>query len=470
MKLRGKHILKIGCLLLLAYLLLGCVLPFLYHKCVGDELKDSFQPKNCYADTLGTERVLCIDDNMDALLWRLRVIESAQSEIIFSTFDFRADSSGQDIMSALLRAAQRDVHIRILVDGIPGMLSLNGNDYFNALISHPNIEVKFYNPINLLKPWDVNLRMHDKYLMADDSVYIMGGRNTYDLFLGDYVEQVNSDRDLLIYEEEPSQKDTSLTQLQSYFERIWTLSCNRTMTYSGDSGEVDQAATVLKARYEELQVLYPTAFVEPDYMSATTPTNKVTLLTNPQEPINKEPELWYMLHQLMMNGENVVLQTPYIICSRDMYQDLTALCSSASRVDIITNAVECGANPWGCTDYLNQKKNILETGAHVYEFIGQSSTHTKTILIDDRLSIVGSYNLDMRSTYLDTEMMLAVDCPALNEALLTSAEIDKGQSKHVFPDGSYEEGPNYVPVEMTLFKTISYTILRVVIIPFRHLL
>ena len=43
--------------------------------------------------------------------------------------------------------------------------------------------------------------------------------------------------------------------------------------------------------------------------------------------------------------------------------------------------------------------------------------HTKSILIDDRLSLIGSFNWDMRSVYLDTELMLLVDCPALNAAL-----------------------------------------------------
>lgn len=38
------------------------------------------------------------------------------------------------------------------------------------------------------------------------------------------------------------------------------------------------------------------------------------------------------------------------------------------------------------------------------------SLHTKTILVDDHISMIGSYNLDLRSTYLDTELMLVIDC------------------------------------------------------------
>ena len=61
----------------------------------------------------------------------------------------------------------------------------------------------------------------------------------------------------------------------------------------------------------------------------------------------------------------------------------------------------------------------------VYEYMAPHSCHTKAVLIDDRMSIVGSYNLDMRSTYLDTELMLAVDSTELNAIIRKEAEHDK---------------------------------------------
>ena len=97
-----------------------------------------------------------------------------------------------------------------------------------------------------------------------------------------------------------------------------------------------------------------------------------------------------------------------------MYDDLSQLTDNNVSVEIITNDVAKGANPWGCTDYLNEKEKIWRTGVKVYEYMAPHSCHTKAVLIDDRMSIVGSYNLDMRSTYLDTELMLAVDSTELN--------------------------------------------------------
>lgn len=468
-KRKKKRIIPAVLWLLLLYIVLGAVLPLLHHKQASDSVKQSFSAADCYGEQAGTERVLCIDDNLDALLWRIRVIETAQEEIVFSTFDFGDDESGQDVMALLLHAADRGVHVRMLVDGLNGMLKLSGSSNFKALISHPKVEAKLYNRPNPLLPWKMTLRMHDKYLIADDFVYILGGRNTNNLFLGDYSETVNTDRDLLICETDRGNETGSLSQLQDYFAEIWSLSCNRDMTYTGSSQRVEEAGRYLRSRYDELKEKYSDAFTETDYVGATMAAKRITLLNNPMEPVNREPDLWYMLHQLMAEGSDVLIQTPYIVCGRDMYGDLEALCRTAD-VELIINAVERGANPWGCTDYLNQKGKIRKTGLEVYELLGEHSSHTKTILVDDRLSIVGSYNLDMRSTYLDTEMMLAVDCEALNGELRASALMDKSRSKHVYPDGTYECGEQYRPVELSSGKKVFYGVLRVVTLPIRHLL
>lgn len=144
------------------------------------------------------ERVKSIESADDALLWRLWLIESAEKEIIFSTFDLRADGSGQDLMAALYGAAQRGVRVRVIVDGLNGFLHLQNSGVLRALAAEENVEVRFYDPIDLLRPWKLNYRLHDKYLIADGDRYILGGRNTNDLFLGSYQEKQNIDRDVLV--------------------------------------------------------------------------------------------------------------------------------------------------------------------------------------------------------------------------------------------------------------------------------
>ena len=177
------------------------------------------------------------------------------------------------------------------------------------------------------------------------------------------------------------------------------------------------------------------------------------------------------LTALMQSGrESVVLQTPYIICNRAMYDALETAAGGTAQVRILTNAPQSGANPWGCADYLNQKKTILETGVWVCEWSGEDSMHTKTILIDDRLSLIGSFNWDMRSAYLDTELMLLVDCPALNAALREQTEEMMRQSRLVSPDGTETAGERYIAPERSPLKAALQSVIRILIRPFRFVL
>ena len=97
------------------------------------------------------------------------------------------------------------------------------------------------------------------------------------------------------------------------------------------------------------------------------------------------------------------------------------------------------------------------------------SCHTKAVMIDDRMTLLGSYNLDMRSTYQDTELMLAVDCPELNATIRKEAEHDKNCSK-VMENGTYQYGENYKEKTLSTGKKLFYTILRIVVIPIRRFL
>lgn len=172
----------------------------------------------------------------------------------------------------------------------------------------------------------------------------------------------------------------------------------------------------------------------------------------------------------MEQGEQIIIETPYMICDDSMYRKLTELCGGGRQIQVILNAVESGANPFGCTDYLNEKENILKTGSEVFELLNGQSMHTKTFLVDDWISVVGSYNLDIRSTYLDTELMLMIDSPELNRMLREKALREMDMSRHVMPDGTQEEGVNFQTVEMPFIRRISTGVLRILLIPLRHLL
>ena len=153
-----------------------------------------------------------------------------------------------------------------------------------------------------------------------------------------------------------------------------------------------------------------------------------------------------------------------------MYRDLDALTDGGTQTRILLNSVESGANPWGSTDYLNQKYRIRRTGAELYEYMGSRSCHSKTLVIDDRISVVGSFNFDMRSAYLDTEMMLVIDSPELNAHLRQYIRGYMERSRYVLPDGTQGQGPEFALREMPVAKQIVYLLLRLLTPLGRHLL
>lgn len=449
---------------------LGClILPYIAHKDPSASFKKDFKNLSFYSNTYGTERIAYIDDNTAALLYRLRMMEEAQEEIILSTFDFNTDQSGKDVMAALLHAAQRGVRVQVIIDGISGLLDMTANPWFQALASSENISIKVYNPVNLLKPWNLQARLHDKYLIVDHKMFLLGGRNTTNLFLGDYSSSKNLDQELFVYETS-DHPQSSLYQLRNYFQKIWNLPDSKNYFYGLNPAKDTEHVESLTKRYQKLKELYPEVFTPWNWVEQTIQTNKISLLHNPVETKNKEPWMWYSIHQLMSQGKNITLYTPYIICGDEMYSDIKELTENHTHLEIITNDVAKGANPFGCTDYLNQKENVWATGAKVYEYMGPHSSHTKTVLIDNRMSIIGSYNLDMRSTYQDTELMLAVDCTELNQMLRQKAETDKTYSKVMNTDGNYIYGENYTPRKMTIKKKCLYTFLRILVFPFRRFL
>ena len=408
------------------------------------------------------ERVKSIESAEDALLYRLRLIENAKEEIVFSTFDLRADGSGQDIMAALYGAAQRGVRVRVIVDGLNGFLHLQNSGVLRALAAEENVEVRFYDPIDLLRPWKLNYRLHDKYLIADGEKYILGGRNTNDLFLGSYQEEQNIDRDVLVVSD--GGEGTSVSQLLSYFESVWSQPENRTIT-----GKASSQTDALRERDAFLRSGFPEAFAAVDWEAETTAVARVSLFSGSPRAEDKAPELWDALVRLMAQGDDVLLQTPYIICNHKMYDDLEQLAASR-QVRVLTNAVENGANPSGCSDYLREKQNILSRGLDVYEVVCGQSLHTKTILIGDDLSVVGSFNADMRSAYLDTELMLVIESEAVNAALRQESETYLAQSRLALHDGGTEYGARFEETALPWAKRALYGVLSVVSRPVRHLL
>ena len=398
------------------------------------------------------ESAAIIEDNAQALLERIRLIEGAKERIILSTFDFHSDDSGKIIIGALLDAADRDVQVFVLVDGFDYWLQMEWNPYFYALSSHENVTLKVYNRANPLIPWRSMGRLHDKYLIADDSAYLLGGRNVYDYFLGDTKGHRNYDRDVLVRCDRNG-TNSSLSRLEAYFDTMWEYERTKTVhdqTALADRVCVKRARREVDAAYAAYREEQGINLTDTSLFTETYPVERIVLISNPIHTGVKEPYAWYSLVTLMSQStERVKIHTPYIICNDMMYSSLQSICDASPFVTLMTNSVANNGNAFGSCDYEANKDKILATGLSVWEYEGGYSYHGKSIVIDDDIAIVGSFNLDMRSVYLDTELMLVVQSKDICGQLSENMESYEHTARHALADGSYENPYDVTPITLT---------------------
>ena len=403
-------------LLCLIINLIAAYAPFVRLPALDAETESALAARaiEMFEDRATDDRAMIIESSQDALDERLRLIEQAQREIVIVTYENHDGESTRDILAAALHKADQGVKVRFLVDGIAGRFDHMGGDLFRAVAAHDNVEVRFYNLIQFLTPWKHMGRMHDKYVIADDAAFILGGRNMFDKFLGEYTATNRSlDREVLICGTD------CIKQLRVYFEGMWNHPETRVFRpwHRISEARCRKVYDDLAARYEGLRAARPDLFAPCDYAEMTTPTQGVWLVSNPTTIYAKAPVVFGQLAELMARAkEDVVIHSPYAVLNRYMRETLRAVAEKVP-VTLMINAVENGANLVGSGDYLYHRGDVLSTGVRVLEYAGGKSYHGKAVAIDDRLSVIGSFNMDLRSTYLDTELMLVIRSPEINAEL-----------------------------------------------------
>lgn len=429
----------------LIYALIACI-PYAKQGSVSPNTEQSFDASQFYSDTVGPERALVLSDNQEALVERLRLISHAKKRIVLSTFAFQADNSGKLMLSALYAAADRGVDVDIIIDAFSYLITRSNKEFFQALGTHENVTIKVYNSVNLLTPQKLNARLHDKYLLIDDYAYILGGRNTFDYFLGEDTSYKNYDWDVLVYSEE--KHSPSLTELYDYFNRIWNMKESKVVSSSigfTQKKKVADAREQLISLYKTIVTEHPD-WVQPiDYHEITVPTNRIRIMTNPIDTTVKEPTLFYAITELMQDSKgDIMIHSPYILCNDYMLEQLRKLCSNRT-VYLMTNSIANNGNPFGAADYKLNKSKLLDTGLRILEYDKGVSYHGKCFTIGNRLSAVGSFNWDLRSTYINTEILVLVDGIEFNEMLRRDMELYEQTSLAVNPDGTYQLKPGQVP-------------------------
>ena len=435
--------------------------------------------------------VYVLDTGEEALLARAWLADHAQRSIEVQYFIWSTDNIGILATEALLRAADRGVKVRVIVDD----LLIDAPDKsLLALDKHPNIDIRIYNPrhqvgtpfykraLNVVTDFrGVNQRMHDKTFIVDGKVAITGGRNMADEYF-DYDQDYNfRDRDALLLGE-------AVKTMQASFESFWAnkLAVPVAALYDGwglmqknvkvDSAEVQRV-------YRELHGYagLPENFA-PEVRTAINATpdtfdrlareivwGRVDFI---HDTPGKNGNRWLLsgggqtsaaLARLVSDArESIVIQSPYLVMSNKALALFKEAVARGVKVRILTNSLASTDNIQAFSGYRNQRKKLLKMGLQIHEYKPDPANrqalmsranppdtpplfalHAKSMVVDGKIAYIGTFNFDPRSENLNTEVGVLVYHPVLARQVQSLIETD------MRPENSWnaaDEPDQYVPL------------------------
>lgn len=432
------------------------------HK--GKDLK-VMNTENFYGKKESTDRVMLLENGYFSGLVRMQMIQEARHTIDIAYFSIGKGRSSDLLMGALFEAADRGIRIRVLLDGISHGLKGKRKNVLYALAFQNNIELKYYEPFTILKPWTWHNRLHDKIIVVDGQLGISGGRNIGDKYLASQPDKnFVYDRDVLIYNTK-QESNSVILSMEKYVEKLWNHPYTRkafpklkkTKQFRGLSGK-----KLLIDQYEEAKKANE-PFVHPYivWRESTMPTRKVSFITNPIQRMNKSPFIWKTFIKLSEQAEkSIVVQSPYIVPTKEMEQYIDKSVKSKVQRIILTNSITSTPNAMAFSAYLGVKNRVIKAASKLYEYQQPYSIHGKSVVYDQRLSAVGSFNLDSRSVFLNTESMVMIDSEEFAAELTGAIETKISHSTLVGNEGepvdfNTDSQKNVPPVKSALLHILS---------------
>lgn len=354
-----------------------------------------------------------LESDRDAAQARIDIIQQADTKIDAVYFLARNDRITLAALSLLRDARRRGVGtVRLLVDAnfqhIPKSVL--------AHLSDEGVVVRVYHPLTLRHPSWLFRRMHEKVVIVDGERYVTGGRNLAESYFG-MAKRNFIDRD--IYVDGPSAQ-----QADEHFETLWN---------SRDVADLDvRVSPSDRAAAEKILDDAPAELAKDGFVALDTHTNwsegqkdvaEVRFLCDPVKH-DGSPRIGVHLEELIAQAQqSVVIETPYLVPSRDLLNLMRDKVRAGVRIQIITNSLRStdGALPFA--GYLKYRRRMLRDGIDIREFKGPDTLHAKTLVIDGKTVMVGSYNIDPRSLNLNAEVMCVATDEAVAKELL--AAIDK---------------------------------------------
>ena len=385
----------------------------------------------------------------EAFTARIAFTELAEHSLDVQYYIWEGDATGFILMDRLVRAADRGVRVRVLVDDI----NLTGRDDRAAAMDvHPNIEVHVFNPFRhrdsrlidfAIDLGRVNHRMHNKIMVVDNAMAIVGGRN-----IGNHYFEVASDanfRDLDIAAAGPVVREIS-----EVFDHFWNgdwavpISALVDRTYT----EADLEATVAHLREQITAADYP----HPVDQDVQTLVSELTAIRDqfiwapgrivwddPQgitEGIAQGAMAQALFRKIDTLQTELLMESAYFVMPDFGMDKVVELVGRNVRVRVLTNSLASNDVIAAHAGHAKRRKQLVESGVELYELrpdaraVGHnagaqpdgqsagSSLHTKAVVFDREAVFIGSFNLDPRSGSINTEAGLYVESPALAEQVI----------------------------------------------------
>ncbi len=410
---------------------------------------------------------------VDGFLTRAQMVNSAEKTIDMQYFIFRADDTGRLLTEAVLRAADRGVRVRVLVDDGE---TVAGDEQLVALDAHPQIEVRSFNPLlyrghhkffraleYVLNSSRLDYRMHNKLVVIDNAIALVGGRN-----IGDQYFQIDPDSQMA--DDDVFAAGPVVRALSGSFDEFWNSALAIPVRALGEAETSDAALAtyreILDSHRRQLKadgVAYANRVTSGEPLAGMLAGRLPLTWAHAQliydSPEKRRVEKGEMVGKLMhrpvaaavaATQSELLMVTPYFIPGDEGMQLFRDLRQRDVRIRILTNSLESNTVLVAQAGYMNYRRPLLAEGVDIHEIrsllgntrgsgqtaaisrFGNFSLHAKMFIFDRRKLFIGSMNFDQRSMHLNTEIGLLIDSPELAQQLAARFEA------MISPPNSYQ--------------------------------
>lgn len=395
-------------------------------------------------------------DGESALSTRLAMIDSSVNSIDAQYYIWHNDATGRLLLSHLLDAAERGVRVRLLIDDIH---SGEDRSLLQALDAHPRIEIRLFNPANngsrglgwvsrglefVLSYDRLNHRMHNKVLITDGNQAVVGGRNIGNEYFDRNGEKNFRDLDVLL-------AGPAALRFGKIFDRYWAADPAIPVNGNGqdlllndseDWARIRSAYGMTEAEQEELpgwdkkQALQKLVAL----IDRMTWASARVFAGSPEMVEDEDAETMadQLLRSVPKPKKELLLESAYFIPSPSLIRSFRNLHQEGVPIRILTNSMRSNDVLAAHAGYADRRREVLEAGADLHEwrsdnqparhrgskgfYASRANLHTKAYVIDRSFAFIGSYNIDPRSTDLNTECGILIHSPALAAEVATMIE------------------------------------------------